>query len=74
METFGTVLILLGIILALALGVLIMMGVIPLDSYMEGYQEKRARDKRAREQQPHASLGQPRGGQSTSSQDTRPGS
>jgi hypothetical protein len=74
MQTLGTVLITLGIILALAVGILITVGVIPLDSYMEGYQEKRARERRAREQQRHRAPGQPRGGKSTSSDATRPGS
>jgi hypothetical protein len=62
METLGTVLISLGIILALAVGILITIGVIPLDSYMESYQEKRAREKRARERQLRDSLEQPRDG------------
>jgi len=70
MQTLGTILIMLGVVLAIAVGILITMGVIPLDSYMEGYQAKKAREKRARERQSR----EPRGGESASSQDSRPSS
>lgn len=69
METFGTVLIVLGIILALAVGFLIAIGVIPLDGYIESYQDKRARERRERERRSRGALGQPTGGSSTSSRE-----
>jgi len=68
-ETFGTVLIIVGIIIALALGFLIAIGVIPLDGYFESYQDKRARERRERERRSRGALGQPTGGSSTSSRD-----
>lgn len=74
MQTLGTVLIMFGIVLAIAVGILITMGVIPLDSYMEGYQAKKAREKRARERQLRDPLEQPRDGRSTASEDSRPSS
>jgi len=52
----GTVLIWLALFVALVLGGLIILGVIPLDRYIEEYQEKRAREQRARER-----LGAPTG-------------
>jgi hypothetical protein len=74
MDTFGTVLIMLGIIVALAVGILITIGVIPLDRYIGGYQEKRAREARARERKLHGSPGESTGDPSASSEDTRPSS
>jgi hypothetical protein len=68
-ETFGTVLIILGIIIALAVGFLIAIGVIPLDGYIESYQDKRARESRERERRSRGALGQPTGGSSTPSRD-----
>jgi hypothetical protein len=68
-ETFGTVLIIVGIIIALAVGFLIAIGVIPLDGYIETYQDKKARERRERERRSRSALGQPTGGASTSSGD-----
>ncbi len=45
----GTVLTWLGILVALVLGAMIVLGVIPLDRYFEEYEEKRARERRSRE-------------------------
>ena len=63
METVGTVLIWLGIILAGILGTLVALGIIPLDMYMETLQEKRAREMRLRKR-PRApdSAGRPANG------------
>ncbi len=49
METVGTVLIWLGLLVALVLGALLTLGVIPLDQYLESYHEKKRRERRARE-------------------------
>ena len=69
METFGTVLIVLGIIIALVLGFLIAIGVIRLDGCIESYQDKKARESRERERRSRGALGQPTGGSTTSSRD-----
>jgi len=68
-ETFGNVLIIVGIIIALAVGFLTAIGVIPLDGYIETYQDKKARERRERERRSRRALGQPTGGSSTSSGD-----
>ena len=49
METMLIVLSWAGLVFALGLGVLITIGVIPLDEYFGAYQEKKARERRARE-------------------------
>jgi hypothetical protein len=49
MGTAGTVLTWLALLVALVLGALIILGVIPLDRYIEEHQDKRARKRRSRE-------------------------
>jgi hypothetical protein len=70
--TLGTVLTVVGAILAFVVGLLITIGVIPLNEYFEDFQEKRARERRERERQSRGSLGQPTSGRSTSTHDTPP--
>ena len=70
METIGTVLIAFGAVIALVLGLLIATGVLPLDRYIEGYEDRVTRDKRARERRLRESSGSPAGRPSTTSHDT----
>ena len=49
METVLVVLGKVGLAMAFVLGLLITIGVIPLDRYFEAHQDKKARERRARE-------------------------
>ena len=70
--TLGIVLTVVGAILAFVVGLLITIGVIPLNEYFEDFQEKKARERRERERQSRGPLGQPTSGRSTSTHDTPP--
>ena len=49
METVGTVLISIGLLVVALLGALLALGVIPLGDFVESYQDKKRRERRARE-------------------------